>query len=282
MLLLRRRYGADQVQTVPAKHKGDLGIEAFTYEGGAFQCYACEEPRPVAERYEKQRDKLTEDLSKLESKKVELLKLLGPVRIRRYMFMVPFFDSHMLVQHATTKAAEFRGKNLEHLDSDFTVVVVNEAAYADEAEALRLRPEILVAVPAQADEDVQTWKRSNEAAVTTADRKLQALISAERQRALTIESLITQYIKGENALGSLRQKYPDSWELAEHYKNHKESLLVLQYPTGSLNSTSLASMAKEIELELKDAVPAADSVLRTTLAWSSIADWIMRCPLDFA
>jgi hypothetical protein len=282
MLLIRRRYGAEQVQVVPAKHKGDLGIEAFTYDGCAFQCYAAQEPIPVSERYEKQRDKLTRDLAKLENKQAEFLKLLGTVRIKRYMLMVPFFDSHELVQHASTKSDEYRKKNLGTLDSDFQVVVVDEAAYADEAEALRLRPEILVDVPDHTEADVQIWKQANELAVETADRKLQHLIAADPQRLSVLESLIMQYIKGENALGSLRQKYPENWELTRRYRSHKESLLVLQYPTGSLNITSLAQIAKEIDDELKAAVPAADSILRTTLAWASIADWIMRCPLDFS
>lgn len=282
MLLIRRRYGAEQVQVVPAKHKGDLGIEAFTYDGCAFQCYAAQEPIPVAERYEKQRDKLTRDLAKLEIKKSEFVKMLGSVRIRRYMLMVPFFDSHELVQHASTKSKEYRAKCLAHLDSDFQVVIVDEVAYSDEAEALRLRPEILVDVPDQTAQDVQTWKTINGISVATADRKLRHLIANDPQRLTVLESLIMQYIKGENALGSLRQKYPDNWELTERYRNNKEGLLVLQYPTGSLNIRSLAQIAKEIDDEIKLVVPAADAMLRTTLAWASIADWIMRCPLDFS
>ncbi|WP_406092973.1 hypothetical protein [Kitasatospora purpeofusca] len=282
MLLIRRRYGAEQVQVVPAKHKGDLGIEAFTYDGCAFQCYAAQEPIPVAERYEKQRDKLTRDLAKLERKQLEFLKLLGEVKIKRYMLMVPFFDSHELVQHASSKAVEYRKKNLPHLDSDFQVVIVDEDAYSDERAELIGRQNRLVDVPERTSSDVQAWKEANERAVESADRKLRSIISEDPRRLSVLESLIMQYIKSENALDGLRQRYPDNWEIATRYRNHKEQLLVLQYPVGSMNVTVLAEIAKEIQEELKAEIPAMDSVLCATVAWASIADWIMRCPLSFA
>jgi hypothetical protein len=128
ILRIREYYGADRVQVVPVKHRGDLGIEAFTDDGYAFQCYAVHEPLTVKGRYERQRAKLTTDLMKLVDQQDNFLKLLGNVKIRRYTFMVPFLDSNELVQHASIKAAECRELNLPHIHSDFQVVVVDEGA----------------------------------------------------------------------------------------------------------------------------------------------------------
>src|SRR5215204_4061018 len=157
LLLIQRRYGADEVQRVPAKHGGDLGIEAFTFSGLAFQCYAAEEPLSTRERYEKQRDKLTVDLAKLEKKQSELRALLGPVLIRRYIFMVPLFNSGKLIQHCTAKAAEYRAKRLPHLDPDFRIVVVTEDDYAETVREVLAQPRELVAVEAADEYSVQRW-----------------------------------------------------------------------------------------------------------------------------
>ncbi|MFF7525097.1 hypothetical protein [Streptomyces pseudovenezuelae] len=281
LMLIRRRHGADQVQVVPARHRGDLGIEAFTHDGCAFQCYAAQEPITVLERYKKQRDKLTRDLAKLEYRQEKFLRLLGNVRIDRYLFMVPFFDSYELVQHASDKAQEYRAKNLPHLHETFRIIVVDEDAYADVREEILQRPRTLVEVEDKTNDDVKTWIAANEKAVRTADGKLRSLVANDPQRLSVLESLIMQYIKGENALDAMRRKYPDNWELTTRYKNNKEQLLILQYPSDSLEFGSLAHIAKEIESELARDVPALDAPLRSALSWAAIADWIMRCPLSF-
>ena len=48
--LLIHRYGL-QFEMVPDGHGGDLGIEGFSRDGCAYQCYAPDEPISVAERY---------------------------------------------------------------------------------------------------------------------------------------------------------------------------------------------------------------------------------------
>jgi hypothetical protein len=281
ILLLQRRYGADQVQTVPAKHRGDLGIEAFTHDGCAFQCYAAQEPISTKERFEKQRDKLTRDLAKLENKKEEFKKLLGQVRIERYMFMVPIFDSQELVQHASTKAEEYRKKKLPHLHESFRIIVATDTAYADVIEELLRKPRTLIDLHPTSAAEVDTWMTQNEADVQTAERKLRSLFTDPNQRARTLQSLINQYVTGTNALDRMREKFPTTWEGTTRYQNHKEDLLALEYPTFDSGASSLTVLAKDIARELEHEVPALDSRLRTAVSWLSIADWIMRCPLDF-
>ena len=109
MKLLRARYSDHTLQEIPDAHSGDLGLEAFTHDGVVFQCYAVQEPLTTKLRYERQRDKLTEDLNKLKRNKDALVDLFGSVKIQRYVLMVPRTNSRSLVAHAQTKAAEVRG-----------------------------------------------------------------------------------------------------------------------------------------------------------------------------
>jgi len=63
--LLQDQYGAENVQKVPAKHKGDCGLDHFCLEKRVvYQCYAVEEPIDVARRATKQKSKMTTDIGK--------------------------------------------------------------------------------------------------------------------------------------------------------------------------------------------------------------------------
>jgi hypothetical protein len=135
--LIRWEYGVENVQEVPARHGGDLGIEAFTRNGVAIQCYASRSAIGVKQRYEHQRNKLTEDLAKLERYQGDLIRTLGGIRIRSYLYMVPLLDSRQIVQHAAAKSEEYRAKGLPHLHEDFRIVVVTDDAFPDAQMAVR-------------------------------------------------------------------------------------------------------------------------------------------------
>lgn len=282
LLLARRHYGADQVQEVPARHGGDLGIEAFTFCGRAFQCYAPVEPLSTAERYQKQRNKLSTDLRKLSTKQKELQTLLGDVKIHNYIFLVPIFDSAQLVQHASTKAEEVRQKNLPFISDDFKVTVANDSIYASERSEVLARLASLVDIIPTPPEAVDTWMEGNSQLTEAALNKLAKLRLSPSARKTYLEQLVNQFLDSENALARLREKYPDQWEAATGARVRKERKLVLEYPPGSTHSASdVTSIAKSLKEEMARQVPALDEPFLDAMSWGSIADWLMRCPLDF-
>ena len=69
------KYEVDGYQEIPA-WQGDFGIEGFTRTGTLFQCYCPDEDYSGDELYEKQRDKITEDLNKLIKNEVPLKILI--------------------------------------------------------------------------------------------------------------------------------------------------------------------------------------------------------------
>jgi hypothetical protein len=282
LLLARRHYGADQVQEVPARHGGDLGIEAFTFCGRAFQCYAPVEPLSTAERYQKQRDKLSTDLRKLSTKQKELQNLLGDVKIHNYIFLVPIFDSAQLVQHASTKADEVRRKNLPFISDDFKVTVATDSIYATERSEVLARLASLVDIIPTPPDAVDTWMEGNSQLTEVALDKLSKLRLSPSARKTYLEQLVIQFLDSENALARLREKYPDQWEAATGARVRKERKLVLEYPPGSTHSASdVTSIAKSLKEEMARQVPALDEPFLDAMSWGSIADWLMRCPLDF-
>ncbi|MBA5226030.1 hypothetical protein [Streptomyces griseoaurantiacus] len=282
LLLARRHYGADQVQEIPARHGGDLGIEAFTFCGRAFQCYAPVEPLSTAERYEKQRDKLSTDLRKLITKQKELHKLLGDVKIHNYIFLVPIFDSAHLVQHASTKAEELREKNLPFISGDFKITVATDAIYAAELSEVLERPISLIDVLPTPPNEVDDWMQGNSELAQMALIKLAKLRLSPAAQKSYLEQLVNQFLDSENALTRLREKYPDQWEAATGARVRKERKLVLEYPPGSTHSAAdVTSIARSLKEDLSRQAPALDDAFVDAMSWGSIADWLMRCPLDF-
>jgi hypothetical protein len=284
MQLARLAFGRDKVQPVPARHKGDLGIEAFTHDGHAFQCYAVQEPVSVKERYEKQRDKLTADVAKLRAREDDFARMLGGVKINCYFLMVPLWDSKELVQHASTKAAEVKGWDLSFIDqSAFRIMISDDDLFSDAREKLLVRPPELVPVTPASPDDAKAWIDANLQPYETMDRKLTYVFTEPEKRKRYIEGLLMKHIETGNMLTQLRAKFPDQWESVVSCIRGRESLLELEHLDGSAAPST--SLVKEIVSHLRvDLERDAELVGRSAingLAWGTIADWLIRCPLDF-
>lgn len=122
--LLQDRHGPLNVHKVPARHKGDHGLDYYSLEDRvSYQCYAVQEPCDVADRADKQKAKITTDLKKFCTKKSELSDLFGSVQMTRWVLVVPLHDSSQLNAHATAKTAEVRALRLPYVASNFEVMI---------------------------------------------------------------------------------------------------------------------------------------------------------------
>lgn len=285
ILLLQRRYSSGRnhsLQLVPDRHNGDLGIEAFSFDGAAYQCYAAQEPLSVNDCYEKQRDKLTTDLGKLKANETELVKMLGSTKIRRYVFMVHRHDSKFLVQHATTKATEVLSWGLSFIDPLFRVVVETDDDYAVERKLIHDIPTPLLETSVPSASEKGAWLTGNSNLKLRAFNKLQKIHTSEDTIEKVLDSLISSYLIGENTLDQLVSISPQMQRGVLSARAHKESLLVLEHPPGEIDRPSkLNEIANSFANSLDKDYPELGSMQTKTLAWGAIADWLMRCPLDF-
>lgn len=135
-LLLKRHYGPGNYQEVPAKHVGDFGIEGYSINGCAYQCYATQEPCTTQQRYDAQRDKITTDIGKFIRNEPELVKLFGGTLIRRWILIVPVSESASLVQHASKKSKEVLRAGLPYVSDDFKVIIDTDSCFAKEINEL--------------------------------------------------------------------------------------------------------------------------------------------------
>jgi hypothetical protein len=280
--LLRVRHADHGLQVVPDRDRGDLGIEAFTHEGAVFQCYAAQEPLDVESRYAKQRDKLTEDIGKLREHDAGLAKLLGTVRIARYVFLVPRHDSRRLIDHVQAKAREVREWQLPFVDPDFTIVVETDDDYAAERDVVFSIPRPLVWAEPASDDERTAWGDEHTDLLGDARRKLTCAGLEGTGLQLCLDGLVEAFLTGENALEKLRLRFPDSWEAVSRAVTGSERLLAVEYPVGTTTGyADVKVIALELANRIGQAAPPLLGDVTRDLAWAAVADWLLRCPLDF-
>jgi hypothetical protein len=80
--ILAVHHGPTEYQQIPDHDRGDAGLEGYTLGNGyAYQAYGCEEPISTADRFEKQRDKMTKDIGKFIGNRPILTRIFGTVQI---------------------------------------------------------------------------------------------------------------------------------------------------------------------------------------------------------
>lgn len=284
--LLAVRHGEGGYQPVPDRTQGDHGIEGFTYDGIAYQCYAKTEPSSPAERLTGLRDKITEDVGKFIKNRVELEKLLGDVKIARWVLLTPRFDDKSTIKHASKKTKELRAAKLPYATDDIAVVVQTDDAFPIEKRRLveaRLR-ELDIWPEEPTEPQVATWRDGNISLVSKLEGKasrIPFLRTPASQQAFTAK-MLRAYLRAESFLDRLRANYPEEYHMVLRSRQARardleaQSLLGLNEP-----GATVVRVKEQFAGELFDSVQILDRARATDVAWGAVADWLLQCPLDF-
>ena len=287
--LCRLRHGPANYQEVPDHDRGDLGIEGFALDGSAtvYQFYVAE-ATDTAGRFAAQQAKMTRDLGKLKKNEAKLLGTVG-FPIKRWILVVPTYDSKRIVEHATTKAQEVAAQGLTCVDGDhFRVLVQDESAFTLEREALIAAGVSTAKVPIANVEGelVENWAVENAIEVERLDEKLNRLlrddVGAEQRLGRLRQELLTFHLTGENYTQQLADEYPELFERFTLAKTAEESDLALRSLTAPADPLNhLDAVRRQYETRLATRVPGLAPEDAPTLSWAGIAEWLIRCPLDF-
>lgn len=283
--LLTCHYGPTEYQKVPSNDKGDAGIEGFTFaDGHAYQAYGCEEPVSTLKRYEAQRKKMSTDIAKFINNKVVLTNIFRTVAIRRWVLLVPYYDSKEIVAHAAAKTIEVLAANLPYVAADFRVVVCQEEDFpVARDQLLNANAGLLrIAVESAAADVVQSWATSNSALFATLDEKISRMptMSSASRRQLFCEQVLKWHLEGQSLLAALRS-YPEIYEKVRAAKNHQENYLAMATLDGEATKSSLTGPLEALKIALQREVRELHSFNAETLCHEAVADWLLRCPLNF-
>lgn len=283
--LLSHHFGPTDYQKVPAKDRGDAGIEGFSVSNReAFQCYGCEEPISVEERYEKQRKKMTTDINKFVDNRGALLRLFGPLKMRRWVFFVPLFDSKEIVAHAAKKTQEVVDAALPYVDHDFRVVVTDESSFAVARDQLlsATAQGLNLPTPAITAEEVDEWSQLNDSLLGVLKTKISKLPTLHTQAARDdfAMQVLKWYLAGQALLERLRD-YPQVYEKVIATKSHREEYLAMGSLQGSASNVVVYETIKDFKETLEREAKELHRFCADRLAAEAVADWLMRCPLQF-
>jgi hypothetical protein len=282
---LRLRYPGGKFEEVPAEHHGDFGIEGFSRDGIAYQCYAPQGRLKPKDLYENQRKKINDDIDKFIKNQKDLTKLFGPLVINSWWLVVPEHKSSKLVQHATEKAAMVRSLGLPYVSKDFHIHIATADEFEVERQAaIRKGLETLQLEDTEVDDSqVQDWADKNDEFVKVLDRKIRKYSGVTRTR--TVERLrdgwIERFIAAENTLKRMQRKYADIWEDFRALKERKKKALFTKYSRRAAPHEVLKSTIEELKVEIEKKVPNLRDDKVEELSLGTVAEWLHQCPLDF-
>ena len=283
--LLARHYGPTNYQRVPASDRGDAGIEGFCLpDRAAFQCYGCEEPIGMSDRLKRQQVKMTTDIGKFVANKDKLAQIFGNLKLERWVFFVPYFDSKEIVAHAAKKSEEVIEAGLPYVGDGFRVLVSQESDYSvARDQLLSATPQGLkFLLPTVTPNDVSIWSDSNDSLLNTLKDKLTRLphLAAQDKRDQFLHHVLQWYLTGQSVLDGLRE-YPQIYEKVLATKSHREAYLAMNALSGTAGNVVLQDTLKEFRATLKREASELHEFCAESLAYEAVADWLMRCPLEF-
>jgi len=280
--LLYLRYGTDLIE-VPDQHKGDSGIEAFSLDGCAFQCYAPEGENDLATTARKHKRKITDDLKKFVENGKELLAIFGTTKIRRWVLVVPKHCSSDVVGHCQSKTSEIRNLTtaVTYVADEFQILTVDGYSFfAAEIALLAAKGALLVeaAEATVATEEIQGFAAQNNELIQTLEFKLGKLpsLSDVIERAELRDLLLRMYLLGGNAIAYYDSTFP---VIADRIRSIKQSRSTALEIDSKIQSLTIAGTREKFESELLNSVPALGRQTAMTLSYASIAEWLMVCPL---
>jgi hypothetical protein len=288
--LLKRHHGHTHYQEIPAKHGGDLGLEGFSTNGCAYQCYAAQGQRDTKKLYEVQRDKITTDINKFINNKSDLIKLFGDIIICRWCLVVPKYESKELLEHATKKTKEVLAKNLPYVAPDFRIMIVTYQNFEKEIQELTTAGVLEIDTTLEnvkvEPEIVEQWlsNNNNNELLNNLDsksRKIDNLVENQKIEAFKT-NIANNYLRGQNFLSEVNKKSPDIYSKIRNckitYENNLELKNILNSNTAN---THLKTTLSEYSSQLSKEIPNLSPNYIEILCWEAISDWLMRCPLDF-
>ncbi|AZO33090.1 hypothetical protein EOA27_05200 [Mesorhizobium sp. M2A.F.Ca.ET.037.01.1.1] len=282
--LLQSRHGPLHVHKIPAAHKGDYGIDYYCpKELVAYQCYAVEEPVDIVVRADRQKKKITTDLAKIVLKQTEISKLFLGLPIKHWVLLTPLHDSKDVNLHCAKKTGDLRAANCAALDASFEVAIQDPSAFPSKAVAAGISAlsKVTLSIPALSKTELENWAAGSSDLLANVTRKLKKRAAPDQIEDVVADA-IKSFLQGNALLDALRSGAPDLHEKVMSAIKSRARRLQFAGPQAS------GSVGEILHAEL-DALIAAVQVTAPSIstenaeqiAYGSICEWIMRCPLDF-
>lgn len=235
----------------------------------------------------KQKNKLTSDIGKFIRNEVELASLFGAIKICIWNLVVPYWNDKALIGHASDKAEMVKRLKLPHAASTFRISILTEEDFVVENQLLANMDlhKFNVAAPSIAPAKLIQWmeRKKNLRLVSNLRRKAEVLgqgKSADSKEKFQA-NIVANYIGGNIVLGRLERELPETYGRVIEYKTVREANLETEsFVTQRVPSQFFESTLEQYRQEISK-VPGIGLSAADTIAREAVADWLLRCSMDF-
>lgn len=282
---------SDSYSEVKATSPGDHGIEGFTRTGKVFQCYCPDENYSADKLYAEQRDKITTDLNKLVLYQKQLKQLIGNMKIKEWIFVTPSISKNDLIKHCTSKSFEYRAKGLEILDNEFEVLA-QDIQY--------LLPHLQIALKEVSNDklifdnseliteiDKINYKDTKSDLVENSNRKHRRRFSTnvsqiDQKVDNFTDKTVKNFLDGKGIVNNWRQLLPQDYErflkIVSQIEEDVEEMCA--FPTED-NNKRYEHIKSLVFSKIQNNFDELHEISINNLTNYIIADWILRCPINF-
>jgi hypothetical protein len=282
--LLHGRHGPLHVQKIPAAHKGDYGIDYYcTKDAVVYQCFAVEEPIDISVRAERQKKKITADIGKLVKNHVELGKLFHGAPLRHWVLLAPIHDSKDVNLHCAKKTKDLRDLGHPAFDPTVEVIVQDPSNFPNDTVALGMSAlsKVTLSIPAPSPSELATWAAGSSDLLANATKKLRKRAAPDKLDDV-VGGAVRSFLLGNALLDALRSGSPDLHEKVMSAVRSRARRLEFAGPqSGGSAGEILHAELDALIVAMQAAAPSLSSENAEQIAYGSICEWIMRCPLDF-
>lgn len=283
--LLRRKYPQQALVYLPAQMGGDYGLEGFSTDGIAYQCYADQDSLSLRARTDKQKKKLYDDTVKLNTYASKIEAVLGGLTISHYFLCVPQYHAAELVKYAEVRADAVRKFGLDWIADEFAIRIKTPEDYPTEMQAALFdRATKSTLPPAKiGGEEIEAFADDSPHLALTLASKLGQL-KAHHPTA-DVGALQKQFIKAfldkEQLLAHLRE-WPETLEAIEVQRQMRQELLETESALDlDTPPARLKALLVDYSAQLKDSCAGITTIDASRLARGQAGEWLMRCPMSF-
>lgn len=282
--LLQHRHGSLNVHKIPAAHKGDLGVDFYCLaQAVIYQCFAVVEPIDIATRADRQKTKITVDLKKIVAGAPTVSQLFVGKPVKKWVLLVPNHDSKEVNLHCSKKTSEIRGLNLSVFDPEFEVGVQDQDYFPGASLQIAISAISTVALSVQtpSESDLSAWKEGSPDLLATATKKLIKRTGPDGVQA-AVTNAVQSFLQANALMDFLRSSAPDIHEKVIAAIAARTRRLEFAGPRGGHEPAAiLHGEVDRLVSAIREAAPTLSLANAEEIAFGTVSEWIMRCPLDF-
>jgi hypothetical protein len=228
---------------------------------------------------------MTDDINKFINNRELLTTLLGDTQITCWTLLVPRPSLKDLVAHANVKTQEVLAANLPYVAPGFYVTVCDEDHFASERDRLLAYKSDSICIetetPDQATVDI--WATTNDSLIQTLNDKLKKLSTCrtESARVKFRHDILIWHVEGQNLLDLLRTRSNTAYEQVVKTKGQFEKRLSSIQMSTPNSAEVFQQTLRDFLSTLQEVVKSLSSTNASSIAHEAVADWLLRCPLDF-